>query len=181
VRRRPFTLISAASLLLWLTVSALWVRSYWVEDTLAHYSDTSVSASSFRGRISFLTGFEVRRHGWDLYSVSAKDMPRMSWDLRRVRFDRFGIRISSYSPYPGDQSTGVARVATSWKLALPHWLPFLAFGVVPALWLISRIWRVLPRQPRGFCSACGYDLRATPERCPECGAAGRVSGGGGVG
>jgi hypothetical protein len=54
-------------------------------------------------------------------------------------------------------------------LYLPHWAPLLAFAAAPSL----RAWRAFRRHRRrgpGLCAACGYDLRATPDRCPECGA-----------
>jgi hypothetical protein len=54
------------------------------------------------------------------------------------------------------------------ELELPLWLVAMTFAVPPAM-LLYRRRRAVQRGRAGQCPACGYDLRATPERCPECG------------
>jgi hypothetical protein len=55
-----------------------------------------------------------------------------------------------------------------WNLAVPYWFVIVAASVWPAY---SLVWaRRRRRRGRvGLCRRCGYDLRATIGRCPECG------------
>jgi hypothetical protein len=54
------------------------------------------------------------------------------------------------------------------RLLVPHWFAVLVFAFVPARSLVLKC-RQLKRRRLGCCETCGYDLRASPSRCPECG------------
>jgi Skp family chaperone for outer membrane proteins len=53
---------------------------------------------------------------------------------------------------------------------VPHWF-LLALWAVPLLLVLRRRSRAARRAGLRLCPACGYDVRATPGRCPECGTA----------
>jgi hypothetical protein len=58
-----------------------------------------------------------------------------------------------------------------WEVMVPCWLMFVASACLTtwAAWRPVREWHARRLRP-GACRTCGYDMRATPERCPECGA-----------
>ena len=91
---------------------------------------------------------------------------------------RHCYKYSVYSATPA----GIAKPSAQYRkvvvsdvkiFALNAWLCALLLGFLPAAVLLragwNRFWRALAYPP-GHCHTCGYDLRATPERCPECGA-----------
>jgi hypothetical protein len=159
-------------------VCVLWVRSYWVSDTISLHMlrrlndrpiapvdenvEYSLSSSGGTVIISRLRG------------TFGRPMPELQLLPKRVG-ERHWMWSSGQTN--GSQLRGFSSERASFFHAgnldtfdawsVPHWLPVAALLVVPCVALF-RLWLRM-RTTRGACSKCGYDLRATPERCPECG------------
>lgn len=55
--------------------------------------------------------------------------------------------------------------------SIPINLFSVPFAILPLAWavVVCRRERRRKRLAAGLCAGCGYDLRASPSRCPECG------------
>jgi hypothetical protein len=95
------------------------------------------------------------------------------WGHRQWTYEEAWGRIRDGDWWRVGFAAGAGR-GTTWPpwayraVAFPLWLPTLLAAIAPAVSFYRR-WRRARRAARGCCTACGYDLRASPGVCPECG------------
>lgn len=142
----------------------LWIRSAYAGDVV--YVRTSTTEY-------------IIRSDWGRLSVTATEAahPEPS-----IRYETTSGGWAGWSPGPAKRKYNLgmvhAHAGTKSRSTLSFWkietyhpvviavfaLPLLPWGIAPL-----RKWKATRRRRAGFCPRCGYDVRASGERCPECG------------
>ncbi len=157
--------------MLFLATALMWIRGIGVSDNWSGcrngrywaihfgYGETLYETESGEKEEDFQSAYwrEHREPGEGHRSVLvAHGWPGSSVD-RQVRLPGFSYESQHLPLVPGE-------IIYSSHLRVSFWIIFVMALVLP----VCRI-RFRRRYPPGRCAKCGYDLRATPERCPECG------------
>jgi hypothetical protein len=174
MKRKSFARISAVSLAVCLGLMVTWIatsRRAWTI-TWADGPGVLRGVRAQRGAVSFarVTFRTAAPPPWDpKWRIS--DV--LSWRTRAGGHGdvpaAFGFDF--YDERPAADNVMFRAGTLSFRVMfVPLWAPIVLTGALPLLWIRRTLYRRAARR-RGLCPQCGYDLRATPERCPECGAA----------
>ena len=113
-----------------------------------------------------ITYSEGRDDGKWQYSAWFTSQDKSNWDSSADPKEKRMLG-GSYSV----QMEKEPAVCTSYvvRVVVPFWIPTTLFLVFPVLYTMVTVARARTRRLHNRCVSCGYDLRATPDRCPECG------------
>ena len=156
-RQRLFAIVSALSLQLCLVTVVFWVRSYWSHDMLQRSFDfvydgnRLASVDQLDSNCGLILLISLR------HDVAKEEL---KWHYSVHSFPVIGPDPDRYSFY-------VAK--NHWRIEFPHEFAVAVFAFAPVYWLFGPRRLRAKRLKLGLCPTCGYDLRATPDRCPECG------------
>lgn len=163
MRRFFFETLAILSLIACVAATALWVRSHWRYDSWTrNFPNATESVTSMEGRLFYFRATAAGVTSTGTITLQGPPAGFHSVPASDDVLDSIVVNHPSgfFSIHRAD------RLGTQAAIMVPHWFVALAAGLLAAGWLFfGRPWR-----RRGYCRECGYDLRATPDRCPECGA-----------
>ncbi|HEY7089640.1 MAG TPA: hypothetical protein VH518_16195 [Tepidisphaeraceae bacterium] len=150
MKRALLYLAAAVSLVLCVLSAVLWIRSYRPGPSIGGADSISITHSDPTWWIISNRGRAI------LCRQVGKD-----WGNPLHGFHFLGI------DFGGEWGPG----SLLWNLAVPYWMIVVLMAILPTI-CIARWFGERHRhrsEALGLCSNCGYDLRASPQRCPECG------------
>ena len=149
------------SLVLFIAVGALWVRGHWTVDSVVWVRPKwSIFLAGGAGQFRFELDTpisDVRYLGFRYFNNTA-DGPLWTFAGSHVWFEAGGFWIV----------TGQRWDENRYALFVPAWFMVASTLWMPLPWCVQQFRGRRLLLP-GVCRLCGYDVRATPERCPECG------------
>jgi hypothetical protein len=161
VLRRFFNLAATLSLVLACATIAMWARSLWRFDCF--------QIDSARGTIRMLNSMSGGLGLVVIWPAADGEDPPQPWSWDSTRAPPGHMWGPSYSLKEDFMGTGSPIL----EVVLPYWMLFvlsLPLALVAGRRVGKRLLRSR-RRARGLCPTCGYDLRESQERCPECGGA----------
>jgi hypothetical protein len=166
VKRRLFNVLAAVSLVLCVSAVFLWISSY-------RYGARAERITPQRGMAvgTFVGGFYLASWPNPIVSQTRLTFSTCRWDVPYRSADGMSVIVSS----PPDVSWrklgfGVVSDTVGRSVFVPFWFVACVLAVPPVV-AARRSIRLRRRRRHDQCAKCGYDMRATPERCPECGTA----------
>ena len=165
IRRRAFRMLCACSAMVFLILAALWLRTFMATDQLRIGRSAppwELFTLHVRSDGSFLhvSGSHSRFH---------EPMPGegFEWEYEVRPPSPQGLGSWVWWDHYLDQPSEGGSIEV-WRVQVRPWLLPIPPAILPAIWLYG-FRRRRSRARQGRCLKCGYDLRASRERCPECG------------
>jgi hypothetical protein len=174
MKRRLLNYLTALSLLLCVAVVGLWVRSYSCRD---RFMFTSMPGRAIirtpRGHLAFglsLGGDWSSEWGIQFkHGAPPEDPTQLVDDFLNASEYPFTLLTGCGFTWLNSAGQSYSGFRSFYVLVIPCWSACVVFSTLPAIFVIRRLVSRAAVQ-KHHCRECGYDLCATPDRCPECGA-----------
>jgi len=155
----------------------LWIRSHRVSDNLTLDTARQDEGGKWnhlqRGVYTAPGKFVYYTRPWATYR-EAGHAPKTGWNLDHYAPTNPDQVFPSYSSGHGRFGFWVLKdywIEGSRAVVIPFWAPTVLSVVlgIPAIGFARRSGVRAYRKAHGLCISCGYDIRESKERCPECG------------
>jgi hypothetical protein len=102
-------------------------------------------------------------------AVNPSDPQEMRWYINWLATRNRGITEQQRLRMKRDSAWDVLNGTYYHEWTFPAWLAAGVLAILPCANLFVPAYRRRMRRRRGQCAGCGYDVRASKDRCPECG------------